>query len=55
MFVFNTTAGKRGNGDQQKAWKGNNVIQGQNKAKKGVRLVGHRSVEVGLGLCFQQK
>ena len=38
-----------------KGWKGNNVIQGRNKAKKRVRPVGHRSVEVGLGLCFQQK
>jgi hypothetical protein len=31
------------------------MIQGQNKAKKGLRPVGHRSVEVGFGLCFQQK
>jgi hypothetical protein len=38
-----------------KGWKGNNVIQGRNKAKKRVRPVGHRSVEVGFGLYFQQK
>jgi hypothetical protein len=30
-----------------------NVIRGRNKAKKRVRPVGHRSVEVGFGLCFQ--
>jgi hypothetical protein len=31
------------------------VIQGRNKAKKRLRPVGHRSVEVGFDLCFQQK
>jgi hypothetical protein len=54
MFVLELAAAI-GNGDQQKTWKGNNVIQGRNKAKKRLRPVGHRSVEVGFGLCFQQK
>src|SRR4029077_765569 len=34
---------------------GNNEIRSRNKAKKRLRPVGHRSVELGFELCFQQK
>jgi hypothetical protein len=54
MFVTERAAG---NWEMaiSKGWKGNNRIRGRNKAKKRLRPVGHRSVEVGFDLCFQQK